>query len=316
MKHIIRRLAASGLEVKARMKIGCDCVDVVDDGSHRILLNGYDTVSCGDSVDDAAVAEFLADMLGKMIKSGRGKAVVMLGGGSDGIMRQVSGLLNKSLGKGTAALQKLQDDDLAVAPADHKVEQTINPEAVARNAEILASKVSKLAASIGDGYDAALMMTRKKIVASMWGADKIQAVLDRTKARLEDRTLPWSRVAVSVNMLAKSADRLCRKIGSKESGDRGLVANVLIPSITDGYVTLKAASESAAVSFQPLVHIDSICKTNTTYPSTWFFDQDIIDRIAGSYDSVLGFLMQVPTMEAKVVDPLSSVRMHIMDTVR
>jgi hypothetical protein len=317
MKQIIRRLASSGLAVKMRVKVGCNCVDLVDDGSKRLLLNGYDTIGCSDDVQDESFAALLTDMIAKMFNSGTNKAVVMLDGGSDGVMRSVAKMLGERLGKKSISSEKDPGDrELTISPAEHKVDMAVNPAALATNAGVLANKAASVASAIKFGHDAALMMSRKKLVASMWGAEKIQAILDRAKERVEDARLPWARVSVSADMLAKSASRLQRKMTSDSPDDRSMVANVLIPGINDGYCCLKAAAEAAAVSFVPLVYIDAACKESTTYPATWFFDQDIMDGVSQGYDGVLDFLVQVPAMEAKVVDPLSSVRMRLAGEAR
>lgn len=307
MKQIIRRLASSGLSVNVRAKIGSTCLDLVDDKSKRVLINGYDTLGCRGDMPEESFAALLTDMIAKVFKSGEKKAIVMLDGGSDSIMRSVAKRLSETLGE-TSVGDVGNSQDLVVSPAEHKVNSPVNLSALATNAGVLANKVASVASAIKAGHDASLMMSRKKLVASMWGADKIQNILDWTRERVEDQTSPWRQVASSADMLSKSAARLKRKIESEDTDDRSMVANVLIPCINDGYTCLKSASEAAVVSFVPLVYIGSTCKNSTTYPATWFFDQDIMDSVSQGYDGVLDFLVQTPVMEAKVVDPLESVR--------
>lgn len=314
MKNLIRRVAASGTPVRARVKIGSNCIDLVDDGARKLLLNGYETAVCDGAVQDESYVALVVDMLSKIMSSGVSKVVVMTDGGSDGLIRSVAERLKGKIGKPSVKFESNESEGLTVSPADHKVDGVVNTEALAKNASVLADKVVKVADAIVSVHDAALMMTRKHLVKSMWGANRIQDILEGVKSRLEDPGLPWSKVASCADVLSKSSLRLRRKMSSEDPEDVRMVTNVLIPNINDGYATLKSASESAAVSFVPLVYIDDICKEATTYPATWFFDETVIDSLSRGYDGVLDFLVQVPVMEAKAIDPLSSIRMKIINS--
>jgi len=318
MKQIIRRVASSGMAVRGRFKVGCDCFDLVDNGNNKLLLNGYETVTCGGAgISTENLAIFLSDMLSRVPSTGSDKIVVTIEGGSDDLMRLVAQHLSAKLGEKSVAMSDTgHPGDLKVSPAKHKVDGTVNFEAVAKNASVLACKISKVASAISSAHDAALMMTRKRLVDTMWGAKAIQSILDSVKQRIDQPVLPWSRVAASADVVAKSASRLLRKISSNDVDDRRMVTNVLIPGINDGYTSLKTAAEMAVMSFVPLVHIDVACKESTTYPATWFFDENIIDGVSQGYNGILDFLVQVPAMEAKVVDPLSSIKMRINNSLK
>jgi hypothetical protein len=200
-----------------------------------------------------------------------------------------------------------------VSPAEFKVDDAVNMGALAKNVEVLASKLSRAAASIDSARDAGLMITRKKLVESMWGATKMQGILDGVRGRLESSTCPWSKVAVSAEVTSKSAERLCRKLSSTDPEDGRMLVNVLIPGINEGYSNIRSVAANAAISLVPLVYIDDASKRNTTYPATWFFDEDIMDGVSQGYDGILNFLLQIPAIESKVIDPLSFVRMRIID---
>jgi len=305
-------MAASSLSVSAHIKVGCDCLNVVkDDADRKLFLNGYETMSDRGDGDDSFAA-VMSDILSKLFKSGKGKVIMMIDGGTGGLMKDVAGRLGKSIGNDKVDL-KDGNPPKSVEPADFKVATAVNMDALANNIGVLASKIAAVADAIDSARDAGLMITRKRLVQSMWGADKMQRILDGVRVRLENLDYPWSKVAVSSEVMTKSAPRLQRKLSSENSGDDGMVANVLIPGINDGYLNVKRAAEEIAVSIVPLVYIDDAFQRNTTYPATWFFDQDMMDGVSQGYDTVVDFLTQIPKIESKVMDPLSLARMRIID---
>lgn len=319
MRNLIRRLAASNLKVQARVKMGCDCVDMVSDGGDRkVLLNGYETVSDGGAQGDS-MAPMLADMLSQVFSGGKGKVIMILDGGSDGVMQDVAARLRKSLGDDKVSLKGIKGDvpeNPAVAPAEFKVDDSINMGALGKNVGTLANKLASVAQAIDTARDAATMIFRKRLVESMWGAPKVQSIIDGVRDLMESPSCHWSKVSVSADVVSKSADRLQRKFAARTAGDDSMLANVLIPGISDGYCTIKAAAARAAVSLVPLVYIDDAFQKNTTYPATWFYDQNVLDGVSQGYDGIVKFLVQVPAMESKVVDPLSCVRMRMLDDAR
>jgi len=310
MKHLIRRMAASGQRVSAHVKVGCDCLNIVDDGSGcRLLLNGHETVS-QDGACDESFGAVVADLLARIFQGGKGKAVVVVDGGSGGLMKAVANRLGKSIGADKVSVK--EGEPKVVEPAEVKLDGAVNMDALAKNIGVLASKVAAVAASIESARDAALMITRKRLVESMWGAAKMQGILDGVKSRLEDTGRRCSKVGSSAEVIAKSAPRLQRRMSSRTASDDGMSENVLIPGISEGYESIRRAASDTVVSIVPIVYIDDAFQKNTTYPATWFCDQDLMDGVSQGYAGILGFLTQVPTIETKVIDPLSFARMQIV----
>jgi len=316
MRHLIRRVQASALKIAARVKVGHDDFSIVSDGCpKRCLMDGYDVLPSGEpEMPPESFADVIADLIERASKSDKTKSVLVIGGPTDDVMQRVVERLKESLGKDKVSIKGLkgleQDDGRQVSPAEFKLASTLNMDALAKNVSVLVGKVASAAAAVSQAHDASLMLTRRRLVTSMWGADKMQTILDGVRKLVEDERIPWSKVEASSEMLAKSSERLQRKLASSDPENGRLVSEVLIPGVNDSYENVKRVASIAAVAVAPLVRIDASFKKNTTYPATWFMSEDMMDGLSQGYDGMLGFLLQVPQMESKVIDPLSFVRMR------
>jgi len=315
MRHIVRKIEASALEVTGRIKVGGDSVNVVSDGpSSRCMLNGYDVAS-GDPGDPFATV--VSDLVSKVFRGGRPRTVVVLHGPSEEQMESVVEKLKGSLGEGKVTVRGLKGGgEGVVEPAELKLDDAMNMEALAHNVGVLSERASAVSSAVSMVKDASMMLTRKRLVESMWGSKDMQAILDRVRGRMDGGKFPWSSVEGSSDMLSKSAQRLRRKLSSDDPEDGRMMASVLIPGVSDSYGTIKEMVSEAAVSAAPLVYIDDAFHRNTRYPASWFLSEEVMDKLAGSYDDLIGFMAQIPTIESKVIDPLSFVRMRIIDRGR
>lgn len=315
MRHLVRKLEATALEVTGQIRVGSDSVNVVSDGpGRRCLLNGYDVVS-GDPGESFATV--VSDLVGKMFRGGKPRTVVVLRGPSEDQMQTVIERLRKDLGEGKVTVKGLRDGGRKVVePADLKLDEAMNMEALAHNVGVLAERVSAAAKAVSGAKDASMMLTRKRLVESMWGAAEMQGILDGVRERMDGEKFPWAAVEGSNDMLSKSAQRLRRKLSSDDPEDGRMMASVLIPGVSDSYGTVKEMASEAAVSVAPLVYIDDAFHRATRYPASWFLSEEVMDKLAGNYNELIGFMEQIPRIEAKVIDPLSFVRMRIIDRAK
>jgi len=312
MRHLIRKLTASTMEISGQIKVGNDSVNVVSDGPrYHCMLNGYDVVSG----DDGSFTTVVSDLVSRMFKQSKPRSVVVLRGPSEDQMQAVVERLKKELGEGKVSVKGLNGDGAKVVePAELKLDDALNMDALSHNVGVLADKVATVASAVFQANDAAMMLTRKKIVESMWGAKEMQGILDGVRLKVDAGSPSmWTGVEVSNDMLSKSSVRLRRKLSSEDPDDGMMMASVLIPGVNDSYSKIKGMVSEAAVSVAPLVYIDDAFHKNTRYPASWFLSEEVMEKLASNYEALLGFMMQVPRIESKVIDPLSFVRMRIID---
>lgn len=303
------------MKVAGRIKVGADNVNVVSDGpSNKCLLNGYDVAS-GDPGEPFATV--VSDLVSKVFRGGNPRSVVVLHGPSEDQMGAVIERLKENLGDGKVTVRGMKGDDgKVVEPADMKLDDAMNMEALSHNVGVLADRMSVASGAVSAVKDASMMLTRKRLVESMWGSKDTQSILDHVRDRMDGENFPWSSVESSSDMLSKSAQRLRRKLSSNDLDDGRLMTSVLIPGVSDSYGTIKEMVSEAAVSVAPLVYIDDAFQRNTRYPASWFLSEEVMDKLAGGYDELISFMTQIPIIESKVIDPLSFVRMRVIDRGR
>lgn len=231
--------------------------------------------------------------------------------GSHGFVNKVIYYLNKKIGK--IDFVSRNTANVKVALKSDTISIALNPKAIVASLENYKTQIETVSRYLGRTVDLSNILTRRKLISTMHGSDTTQKVLNSirdnvSKLASEALNLPaWT--SISTKSKLKLAHRLEKNLLENEN-ERIYASTVLIPNITDHYDKIKNFTIKMAVAVSPLIYIDDVFKANTKFPATWFLPTNNIEDLNESYGVVLSFLLNVPDIEANLIDPLNFLRVQ------
>ena len=97
--------------------------------------------------------------------------------------------------------------------------------------------------------------------------------------------------------------------------EKKVIGEIIIPAITDNYEKLKNIVINTLVEMPTIVYVDDVFKKFTSYPVQFFFDEDLLDHVRQNYEALIKFVLDIPKIEAKVIDPLDFMRMRLSNQI-
>jgi len=326
MKHLINKISASKSNIISHIKMGSDTFNVVTrDGSVKGVLNGYEILTLKKAKNsDEKLAYVLKDIFGTFVKKANPNSISVINGVPEGspdlrFLDKLMPYLKEEIGAKNVSLKKAPKDMEPIRETltpDFKIEKALNYEDLIHNLRVFNKRINSISQVLATAKNSALMLTRGKLVASMWGAKTTQKVLDTIRDELSEDATLWSKVDLYNEMITKSVERLNMKLRTdliktcKE--EQKMVSSIIIPSILVNYDNLKSLVIKAAVTIAPLVYIDEAFMRLTSYPAKFFMSEDLLDALKRDYDNIVSFIASIPNIEAKVIDPVSFVKMQFM----
>lgn len=203
-----------------------------------------------------------------------------------------------------------------VAPS-FKVDQAINPQDMCSNVSLLGVKIDKACKSLNDLVHQGVMLSRRQLVTTMWGAKTVQGIIDSMKEEIIEKKVEWDKAEFFKDLMNKAIMRFCYKFNvcSEEicAEEQKVIANLIIPDIIKNYEKLKDMIIKALVILGPLVYIDEAFQKYTNYPASWFFTEEAISDLQEEYENLMKFISIVPKIESKVIDPLDFLRLQMLN---
>lgn len=153
-----------------------------------------------------------------------------------------------------------------------------------------------------------MVLTKRKLVSTMWGADSTQVIIDEVRKELTKLIPESDRLNLYYELIRKSSERL--KVFHKRSDEDSVkvINNILIPDILNNFENIKRFASDIFFIMSPLVHIDEVFVKNTTYPSKFFLPVETIEAIEDDYKLIVEFLNKVPSIEQEILNPLDLLR--------
>ena len=326
MKHLIKKLSASKSDIITHFKMGDDTFNVVSrDNSLKGILNGYEVLTIKKAKEsEAKLAYLLNDVFGAIIKRANPDNISVFKGVPEdspdlGFLAKVMPHLKEEIGPKNVSLKKAPVDMEPMKQTlipDFKIEKALNYDDLIHNLRVFGKKINIISKILSAARESAFMLTRGKLVSSMWGAETTQKVLNTIRDELSEDAVLWNKVDLYNEMINKSLNRLNLKLGSELiktcKEEQKMVSSIIIPSILVNYDNLKSLIIKAAITMAPLVYIDEAFKKYTSYPAKFFMSEDLLDTLKRDYDYIVSFIASIPNIEAKVIDPVSFVKMQFM----
>lgn len=325
MKHLIKKVSASRANIITHFKVGDDTLNVVQrDGCVRGILNGYEVFSTPHEKEAGTVlGYFLDDLLSNLVSNGKPAQVIVFrkapqSDPEKSYMSKVVPDLKHTIGPKNVCLKRMPVDASEIRESlvpDFKIEKTLNYDCMNHNLKVFGKKTAALCAGLNRVKDDAIMLTRKRLVKSMWGADKVQGILDGIKSDV-NTDARFKKLALYNQVMQKALDRLEYKMKtqkfSSDVEEKRMVSEVLIPTVIENYDNLKSVMGAAVGAVTPLVYIDDAFKKHTSYPAKFFLSQELMDALKQDYDGLVRFAVQIPKIEEMVIDPLAFIKLRCL----
>jgi hypothetical protein len=149
---------------------------------------------------------------------------------------------------------------------------------------------------------------RFKAKNSAWGLKSIQKFVDDVKETIDGSDAEIDKTDFYKEMLDRTIGKLALKLGSEvclnSPEEKKIMSQVLIPDILDNYEKTKDLTSKVVLDIVPLVYIGDVFKKNTNYPVNWFISDDIIMNLNEDYKFLIGFMQEIPRIEANAIVPL------------
>jgi len=326
MRHLIRKLSYSTSEVVGYFNTVSDNFSVaMKDKSLKGYLNGYEVYSFP-TKDKKFKNSYvvLASIIDNVFKSSN-EDKLRLYKSEWGILKESSENLLEEI------VPNLESPDIAVrnkppqkrdtSPREDKelsFDDFISYKNLAKNLSVLSKKMFDLSEELEESLSIAKDLTRIKLKDSMWGAKDMQGTLNGLHSEFVFNY--WKDADISFEVIQKSIERLIHKLTSKEIkndvDEKKVSANVLIPSIINSYDKIKKALVHMVTLLAPLIIIDKTFTDKTSYPARFFISDKILEQTQDKFNSLIKFLCLLPTIEAKVIDPLDFVRVQMLNEIK
>lgn len=321
MKHLVKNILSSKARILTHMKIGSkEALNIVSSGRNaKIILNGYEIFSCNkNSKSMKKLADVTQNISVRLAERPASTKLVILKDPEDILVKE----LLEALVTGIEDIFEKDNMNIKNLPKDRAdIQKTLNPKQniavsldhshIMNNLGVLSKKVSNVCKILDAAHQDALMLTRKKLVSTMWGAKAIKNILDEIREEMI-QDAKWNKIDLYSEMICKSIRRLQSKLQTNLSEvceeEQRIISEVLIPNIINNYGSLKELVIRAVYNLGILSNIDEIFKKHTSYPAAWFFDEVMLKGIQQEYDYLIKFICEIPKIEKCAIDPLDFAR--------
>jgi hypothetical protein len=327
MKHLLKKLSFSSLEVVGYAQVGDQVFNIAKKGSAiKGFLNGCEVYSILES--DPRVKEssiVFSSIINHMFKNSGEKNIKLYRSewksskeSSSNLLEEIlPGLTDNAEGKCIVIVKNKPEDvrDIKMNQSPgFSADNCIPLDSLSKNLNVFKRKVNSYYTEFEDALKVAETFTRRKLKGSMWGAKDMQKILDKSNSEILGNY--WKQADVSVEVLEKSIDRLTNKFSNVLLKDcpeeKKMVAAILIPNVIKSYSDIKEAGIKLATLLSQLVSIDKTFSEKTSYPARFFIPEEIMVHANDSFGSVIDFLCMSPAIESKVLDPLDFVRLQML----
>jgi len=318
MKHLIKKYSLSRSEVIGHVRVNDSGISIIaKDNVIRTIVNGCDVFN---TPMDKNFVDILAPVLANIVlllnkAEDKPKIVIVTDDWNTKDEYPSTELLDKTIGY---VKPQVQENNLVIkkrAQGERNINQFLSPnfssgtpisvDVLKRNLEVLSGKLRGVAAVLQEGTDYGMMLTRRKLINSMWGAKPTQLFLDNARMKLSGNAEDAIKLEFFCDLIDKGLSQLTnktRELGNSENVK--YICNILIPDIISSYEAIKGIIIKGVVALTPLVYLDEIFQKNTSFPSSWFVSDELMDDIRNSYDNLIAFLATIPKIESRVIYPL------------
>lgn len=319
MKHLIKKISSVDSQI-CQVSIGDTDVSIVSKNGQVLgMIGGHSIINASKDADlMGTLSPIFAQILTKIHEAKAPQdrklsffkcAGYILNPSTHGFVDKVIYYLNKKIGK--VVLEEKKQESVRILAKCNTIDIAMDSKALVANLEGYESQVKTLFRYLDRSADLSSILTRRKLISTMHGAEATQNILNSIRDNVAKLATEASNLPAWVNITSKSKQKLSHRLEKNlidNDNERVYASTVLIPNITDHYDKIKNLAIKMATAISPLIYIDDVFKASTKFPATWFLPTNNIEDLNESYGVVLSFLLGVPGMESNLIDPLNFLR--------
>lgn len=312
MRHLIKRISSSNSKIIAQFKRNKDDFRIVSSGKDtKLIINDHDTLNLNKSSNDYnKIAHLIRDIiLTDHVAADTIKAYV-----SNNLIDPII----KDLKESDSNIQfKIVDQTMEIPRADPiNIEDTYNYNLLIPKLKTLSNTLHDVNETLKVCREDALSITGGKLISTMWGAKPTQdMIVEFNNDIVGDRE--WDRVEFYVNIIMKSIQKLIHKMSTDLlkvcDEEKKVVSTVIIPNIIQSFDKIKGIVSNALVMLSNLIYIDEIFKKNTTYPASWFINNNMLEDLNLDYQNLINFILMIPNFEREIIYPLDIIKHKLIN---
>jgi hypothetical protein len=309
MKNLIKKISSTNSSIINQVKVGSRVFTLVRKGKTlRGILDGSEIVAS--TVDSCfidklpkivfTITEDLLDGDNKGIRFKQNKKEELAKSLSEGLLSEISEHKVPIKTQNMRSFEPIYPvydlkDPVKYSSVMAKIPQTIH---------ILENITKILDIALND----AMVITRRKLIDTMWGANKTQKVIDEIRVELMKLMPESDRLELYFELIRRSVERLKVFHKRQDADSVKVINNILIPDILNNFENIKRFASDLFFVMSPIVHIDEVFVKNTTYPAKFFLPLETIEAVEDEYKLIVEFLNKVPSIEQEVLNPLDFLR--------
>ena len=327
MRRILRKVAKNSLELLGRFTVGNVVLEIAVDNNMAVgMVNGYRVVD-GQLADDPMekLVATLASIAAKLVRDNWGDgdskgAITILPSEWDSAgkypsaryMEAMVEKLREALDESTVVVSTEGAEKVeapVVDPASRKIQ--IDLRQLIDNLTKYNQQVASCLKYADRAVERASIILARKVSSTMWGADKLQAQLDKVSAAIPVLEALQDPAARSAMLCSRSSEALISRIKKgirQENEDTKYMKKVIIPDMLSSHDKVSAYLSTVVAALSSLSNLDRIVRVTTGYPASFMFKVSLIDDLNEAYTILVSFLADMPQMEKSIFEPLEYIQ--------
>jgi hypothetical protein len=309
MRHLVKKYSNFKPKVLAQFKSEKNSFDIINnDKCLSLLINGHNIADLSKFKDNLKSASHLiSDIISKGIDS---KLINIFISKEAKDLSSILDLLKDSKELSVHISEMYKD-----VPVRSDISEIIDVEKICKKLRYFVGSLHDVNETLKVCHEDASALTSGKLINSMWGAKPMQKILLSLNNEIVNNC-DWERIEFYVNMINKSVEKLLYKMHTDLNSvcleEQKIVNTVLIPNIIDNYYKVKNIISGAVSLLSKLIYIDELFKKNTTYPASWFINNNMLEDLRLDYINLISFMLKIPIFEKEIIHPLDIIKHNFM----
>ena len=326
MRRIFRKLAKSTPELVGRFTVRDVVLEIAVDNNLMVgLVNGYRVVD-GQLADDPIdkMVGTLASVAAKLVRDNWGDdalegAITMYPSEWDSAGKYPSERYMKAM---VSRLREHLDDKTVVIANEGKIQEPAKEEAPTKKIQIdlrtLVSNLNQYNKSLAEclkyadrSIERASILLARRVSATMWGADKLQAQLDKVSRALPALESGLEEASKRASLSLRSSEEFVSRLRRGVKGgsdDEKYMKQVLIPGMLSYHEKVSSYLSSVVADLSVLANLDRVVRNTTGYPASFMFKVSLADDLNEAYTILVAFLTDIPAVEKGIFEPLEYIQ--------
>lgn len=309
MKNLIKKVSSANSTIINQVKVGDRVFTLVKkDKTLRGILDGTEIIA---SAEDSRFVDKLPKIVFTITEDlldGEKKGIKFKQNKGEGIDQELSENMLAEMEKNNIPFKTKNMKSFDPIIPSYDLNEPIEYRLVVSKMPGLLQTLENITQILELATNDSMVLTRRKLIDTMWGADRTQKVIDDIRAELIKLSPESDKLNLYYELIRKSIARLSIFHKRTDEDSIKVINNILIPDILNNFDNVKRFASDLFFVMSPIVHIDEVFVKNTTYPAKFFLPEETIEAIEDDYKLIVEFLNKVPRIEQEILNPLDLLR--------